>query len=112
MELAAELARTSLRIPHGGYSGGGLGGGFGGRRGGGGLGHAGSFIVHAAIWRVAGQAIATIFRRVPALGTVAAILLVLFVLPALTRWGNNHRRRARSRRPPYARVGGRGPRDW
>ena len=71
MELAAELARTSLRIPHGGYSGGGSGGGFGGGRGGGGLGHAGSFVVHAAIWRVAGQPIATIFRRFPALATTA-----------------------------------------
>jgi len=111
VELAAELARASLRIPHGGYSGGGLGGGFGGRRGGGGLGHVSSFIVHAAIWHVAGQAIGTIFRRFPALGTVAAILLVLFVLSALIRWGNN-RRRARSRRPPDATVGGRGPRDW
>ncbi len=38
-----------------------------GGRGGGGLGHLGSFLVHAAIWHIVGQAVGTVFRRFPAL---------------------------------------------
>ena len=78
-----------------------------GGRGGGGLGHLGSFLVHAAIWHIVGQAVGTVFRRFPALGALAAFLLVGAGLYFAIRW---LRRRRRTQRP-YQTVG-RGPRDW
>lgn len=67
-----------------------------------GLGQLGSFILHAAIWHVVGQAVGVIFRRYPALGTVAAVLLVGFGVYALARWVT---RRARARQRPYDGAG-------
>ncbi len=78
-----------------------------GGRGGGGLGHLGSFLVHAAIWHIVGQAVGTVFRRFPALGALAAFLLAGAGLYFAVRW---LRRRRRTQRP-YQPVG-RGPRDW
>lgn len=77
------------------------------RPGGAGLGRLGSFIVRAAIWHIVGQAVFTIFRRFPAVGTIAAVLLVCFVVYLLVRWVGRRRQRQR----PYngARQG---PRDW
>ncbi len=79
----------------------------------GGLGRFGSFIVHAAIWHIVGQAVGTIFRRFPALGTLAALLLVASLVFLAVRWAGRRRRyRSRAYPPgPYDRVG-RGPRDW
>jgi len=57
-----------------------------GGRGGGGLGHLGSFLVYAAIWHIVGQAVATVFRRFPALGALAAFLLVGAGLFFAVRW--------------------------
>lgn len=103
------LARGGIRLPHFGPAGGGFGRtGFGhvgfGRTG---FGHLGSFILHAVLWHIIGRAVGTIFRRFPALGTVAAVLLVAFAGYLVVRWVG----RRRTRRNPYSRAG-RGPRDW
>ncbi len=84
-----------------------------------GLGRFGTFILHAAIWHIVGQAIRTIFVHYPALGSVVAILLVVLALYALVRW---LRRRSRYGRSDYGRTvrgrsrqdrwSSRGPQDW
>ncbi len=101
MDLATGLVQAGFRVPHGGG------------HGVGGLGRFGSFIVHAAIWHIVGQAVGTIFRRFPALGTLAALLLVAFLVFLAVRWAGRRRRyRSRAYPPgPSDRVG-RGPRDW
>jgi len=74
----------------------------------GGLGWLGSFIVHAAIWHIVGQGVSTLFRRFPALGAVAAVLMVAVGVYLLVRWAS---RRGRARQHPYDQTG-RGPQDW
>jgi len=59
------VLNAAAAVLYGGIRGPRLGG-----HGGGGVGHLGSFLVHAAIWHIVGQAVALVFRRFPAIATL------------------------------------------